>query len=62
MGDLSRTHLFFAAGRHAYKQKVYAVRITYRFQKIPYLKQKYAVLVYGVEIMKEKDYQPVLSM
>jgi hypothetical protein len=60
MGDLSRHHLFFTARRHLYKRNVYVVRITYRFQKTPRLKQKCAVVILGVEIMKEKDYQPVL--
>jgi hypothetical protein len=62
MGDLSKTSLFFAARRHLYKQKVYVVRITYRFQKTSQLKQKYSVVISGVEIMKEKDYKPVLPM
>jgi hypothetical protein len=38
------------------------VRITYRFQKAPHLKNQYAVMVSGVEIMKEKDFKPVLPM
>jgi hypothetical protein len=62
MGDLSKTPLFFAARRHLYKQNVYVVRITYRFEKTPQLKQKYAVVISGVEVMKEKDYKPVLPM
>jgi hypothetical protein len=60
--DVSRNQLFFAARRHLYKQNVYVVRITYRFQKTPHLKQKYAVLISGVEVMKEKDHKPVLPM
>ena len=62
MGDLSKTPMFFAARRHLYKQKVYVVRITYRFEKTPQLKNQYAVLVSGVEVMKEEDYKPVLPM
>ncbi len=60
--DLSKNQTFFAARRHLYKNKVYVVRITYRFQKTPNLKQQYAVVVSGVEIMKETDYKPVLPM
>jgi hypothetical protein len=62
LGDLAKTPLFFAARRHLYKQKVYVVRITYRFQKTPHLKQKYAVMISGVEVMQEKDYKPILPM
>jgi hypothetical protein len=62
MGNLAKTPVFFAARRHLYKQKVYVVRITYRFEKTPQLKQKYAVLVSGVEVVEEKDYKPVLPM
>ncbi len=60
--DLSKNQTFFAARRHLYKNKVYVVRITYRFQKTPYLKNQYAVMVSGVEVMKEEDYKPVLPM
>ena len=60
--DLSPNQVFFAARRHLHKQNVYVVRITYRFQKTPGLKNKYAVLVSGVEVMKEKDYQPILPI
>jgi hypothetical protein len=62
MGDLAKTPLFFVARRHLHKQSVYVVRITYRFQKAPHLKQQYAVVISGVEVMKEKDYTPVLPM
>jgi hypothetical protein len=62
MGDLSKTQVFFAARRHLHKQNVYVVRITYRFEKTPHLKQKYAVVISGVEVMQEKDYKPVLPM
>ncbi len=62
MGDLSKTPLFFAARRHLYKKNVYVVRITYRFQKTPHLKNQYAVIVSAAEVMKEKDYKPVLPM
>ena len=54
MGDLSRYQLLFTARRHLYKQQVYVVRITFRFQKTPQQKHQYAVLVSGVEVMKEK--------
>ncbi len=60
--DLSQNQVFFAARRHRYKQHVYVVRITYRFQKTPYLKNQYAVMVSGVEVMTEEDYKPVLPM
>jgi uncharacterized protein YlxP (DUF503 family) len=62
MGDLSKTPLFFAARRHLHNKNIYVVRITYRFQKTHDLKQKYAVVISGVEVMKEKDYTPVLPM
>jgi hypothetical protein len=62
MGDLSRTPLFFAARRHHYKKNVYVVRITYRFKKTPHLKNKYAVLVSSAEVVKEKDFQPILPL
>jgi hypothetical protein len=62
MGDLSRTPSFFAARRHAYKQRVYVVRITYRFKKSPHLKNKYAVLVSSAEVVAEKDFKPILPM
>jgi hypothetical protein len=62
MGDLSQTPLFFAARRHLHKQNVYVVRITYRFQKTPHLKNQYTVMVSAAEVMKEKDYQPILPI
>jgi hypothetical protein len=62
MGDLAKTPLFFVARRHLHKQNVYVVRITYRFEKTPHLKQQYAVMVSGVEVVAEKDYRPVLPM
>jgi hypothetical protein len=62
MGDLAKTPVFFAARRHLYKQKVYVVRITYRFEKTPHLKNKYAVVVSAAEVVAEKDYQPILPM
>jgi hypothetical protein len=61
-GDPAKTPLFFAARRHLHKEHVYVVRVTYRFDKTPQLKNQYTVLVSGVEVMKEEDYKPVLPM
>jgi hypothetical protein len=62
MPNLFRNQLFFVARWHRYKQNVYVVRITYRFQKTPHLKDQYDVVVSAAEVMKEKDYKPVVPM
>lgn len=53
---------FFAARRHAYKNNVYVIRIHYRPSKTTRSNRKSTVLVYDVEVMDEKEYQPILPL
>jgi hypothetical protein len=62
MGDLSQTPLFFAARRHRYKKNVYVVRIYYKFLKRQQAKNTYAVKISHAEVVKEKDFQPILPL
>jgi hypothetical protein len=62
MGDLSQTPLFFAARRHRYKKNVYVVRIQYKFLKRKQAKNTYAVKIFHAEVVKEKDFQPILPL
>jgi len=53
---------YIASRRHTYQNKIYVVRIYYRFSKMTHSQHKYAVHVYHAEIMEEREYQPILPM
>ncbi len=54
--------LFFAARRHRYKKHVYVIRIQYHFVEDTRRRPRLSVVVTQAEVMKEKDYQPVLPL
>jgi hypothetical protein len=55
-------HTFYAARNHRYKKRVYVIRIYYHFVADKQRKQQLSVVVTHAEVIKEKDYQPVLPL
>ncbi len=53
---------FFAARRHRFNNKVFMIRMYYKFAEDKNMKNKFFASVYSAEAMNEKEYTPVLPL